>query len=510
MVYMTSERDVHLVELFSTGLGKTPEMTALIHEGERRSFAEVERRVAAAAGALAAAGIGAADRVALVAFNEFEFFELQAACQRIGAAFVPINFRLAPPEIADVVRDADPAIVVHGAGMEAGVPDDQARTIWHLGDAGKGSSYERALSDASPVGPLERGLDPARIAHFLYTSGTTGRAKGAMVSNAALACRVSGIALGLDSRPEDVFYQAGPLFHLTCTLSFGALAAGGTHVSTRGFDPAGYFDLVETHGVTQGFLAPAMIQAIVAATPEPRDTGLELVMYGASPITGKLLTDARAVFGCDFSQMYGMTETGAATLLGPAEHRDSDSPVRLSAGRAIPRYEVRVHSPEDLPCGPGELGEIVIRSAGVMDGYWNAEDATREAVRDGWMHTGDAGHVDADGYVFVTDRIKDIIITGGENVSCREVEEALSAHPSVADIAVLGLPDEKWGQRVHAIVVPAPGAELDDAALDAWCRERLAGFKRPRSYEAVDSIPRNAMGKVLKRVLRDERGAGIR
>ncbi len=506
---MTSGPHVH-PELFTVGLAATPNKVALIHEDARRTFAEVEHRVGRLAGVLASHGIGTGDRVALLAFNELEFFELQGACQRIGAIFVPINFRLAPPEIAEVIADADPAIVVHGEGFAESLPPGDSRAIWHLGTRGRGSSYEEQLRVATSISPLDRGLDPDLVAHFLYTSGTTGRAKGAMVTNAALATRTAAISAGLQATADDVFYQAGPLFHLTCTLSFGTLAAGGTHVSTRGFDPGGYFDLAARHGVSKGFLAPAMIQAIVAAVDGEPANSLRLVMYGASPITGKLLTDARRAFGCDFAQMYGMTETGAATILGTEEHRDAESPVRLSAGRAAPGYEVEVRDADGASPAAGELGEIVIRSAGLMSAYWRADAATQETVRDGWMHTGDAGHIDSNGYVFVTDRIKDIVITGGENVSCREVEEALAANDAVADVAVVGVPDEKWGQRVHAIVVLAQGEDLDEPALDAWCRERLAGFKRPRSYETVAQLPRNAMGKVLKRVLRDERSAGIR
>jgi long-chain acyl-CoA synthetase len=488
-----------VLDLLQAGLERDPSRSCVVQDARCYSFAEVADRAARAVTALIELGVEPGDRVALLARNQPEFFELQIACQRLGAVLVPLNFRLAAAELATIIGDAEPALLVVDDNLDGVVDLLGAPRCVRLGP-----EWEDALGAVEPA-PVPDALDGDRVVQILFTSGTTGRPKGVCVSGRALAARMTAYDAGSRAESDAVFLQVAPLFHLAGTLSLSILRAGGTHIAMREFDPHRWLAAVREHGVSVSFLVPTMLDAVATACDDDQ-AGLEslrLLMYGASPITPDLFARVRRVLGCGFAQMYGMTETGAATLLAPEDHDDARADVLRSAGRPLAGFHVEVRRPGGMACAAGETGEICIASEAVMDGYWRREDETRATLFEGLVRTGDAGYLDAAGYVFVTDRIKDMIITGGENVYAREVELAVLAHPAVADVAVIGVPDERWGQRVHAVVVPVAGVEPRIDELDRACRERIAPYKRPRSYSTQPSLPRNAMGKVLKGELRD-------
>lgn len=467
------------------------------------TFAECDRRADQLAAALAARGVAAGDRVALLALNEVEYLEIQVAAQRLGAILVPLNYRLAVPELAFIVADAGARLLIHGPTQAAAAAELGLPTL-HLGDDGVGDPYEAAL--AAHPDPERRGpLDAEAAACILYTSGTTGRPKGAVLSNLALYARAAAHGVELPIAPGDVFVQTLPMFHIASNLSYGFTYCGATNVLVRAFDAEAVMATVAAHAATHVLLVPTTINMIchhpVAAAADV--TSLRTVLYGASPIAPEVLRRAIEVFGCGFVQFFGMTETSGCTLLRADDHDPVRFPERLaSAGTDTVSFETMVVGPDDVELPPGEVGEVVTRGPAVMTGYWNQPEATAEALRNGWMHTGDLGYRAADGYLYVTDRLKDMIVSGGENVYPREVEDVLFEHPDVLDAAVIGVPDERWGERVHAVVALRPGRTVEASALQTFCRERLAAYKCPRSVAIVDELPRNVTGKVLKRELR--------
>ncbi len=359
-------------------------------------------------------------------------------------------------------------------------------------------------------------VDPGREATYddvvlqLYTSGTTGLPKGVQLTNGNCS-GLMDVADAWDVDETSVSLVAMPLFHIGGSgWANVALARGGTDVLVPMIDPAGLLDTIEGSRITNAFLVPAVLQMMCAVPgADDRDySSLRSIAYGASPITTSALKRALEVFRAPLFQVYGLTETtGAITELSSTDH-DPEGPRRhlmRSAGRPYPWVEMKAVDPATAEdCGPGEVGEIWTRSRQNSPGYWNKPEDTAVAFdADGWLHTGDAGYLDAEGFVFLTDRIKDMIVTGAENVYPIEVESALSEHPDVADVAVIGVPDERWGETVKAVVVRRPGSALTEDELLAWARDKVAGFKRPRSADFVDELPRNPSGKLLKRVLRE-------
>ncbi|MET7392045.1 AMP-binding protein [Dactylosporangium sp. NPDC005572] len=495
----------HVPDLLLFGVRRTPDKVCVAQGDASLTFAQVHGRAGRAGAVLQAHGVRRGDRVALLAANELQFLELQVACQRIGAAFVPVNFRLARPEIEALVADCRPVVMIHGPGYGAAADGLDIPHTLHLGQDGVGTSYDAALA-AQSSSPHDIGMLPADgIAQIPYTSGTTGRAKGAIVRNSALFGRVSALMATMAIQRDDVFLQTLPLFHLASTVSFAYTAAGASCITLANFEPTHTLRIIERGQVTHTLVVPTIIDALARTVPicDADLSSLRTVFYGASPIPASMLSNALATLPCGFAQLYGMTEAGIAVMLPPEDHNPQTKPGLLSAaGRDVMFYRTRVVRPDGTACAPGEFGEITMAGPGLFDGYWNAPEATAQTLRAGQMSTGDGGYVDEAGYLYLTDRIKDMIITGGENVFCPEVEAVLAAHPAVTEVAVIGLPDATWGQRVHAVLVTAPGADTTPEDLDAWCRERLAGYKRPRSYEFVAALPRNAVGKILKRELR--------
>ncbi|MGW4206166.1 AMP-binding protein, partial [Streptomyces sp. NPDC004726] len=365
--------------------------------------------------------------------------------------------------------------------------------------------YEDLVAAAEPVEDVRRGGD--EVALLLYTGGTTGLPKGVMISHRSLLTSLFGSILANKAAERGgVTLVTAPLFHIAAFLSWYSQAViGGTLVFLPVFSAEGFLDAVQRHRVTTCILVPVMVQ-MVCEHPEFGSydvSGLETVTYGGAGSPQSLLDEAMKAFPrARFTQGYGLTETGVLTMLAHEDHVRGGPRLR-SAGRATPSVELAVMGPDGGVLQPGEVGEVVTRGGHVMAGYWGKPEQTAEVLRDGWLHTGDGGYLDEEGYLYIVDRLKDMIITGGENVYSAEVENAVASHPDVASCAVIGVPDEEWGERVHAVVVLRPGRTSTGQEIRAHTKTLIAGYKAPRSVEFVDALPMSAAGKILKRELRD-------
>jgi acyl-CoA synthetase (AMP-forming)/AMP-acid ligase II len=492
--------------------------TAVIDGAKRfgwRSFAD---RVARLAGVFRAHGLRPGGRVVLLSLNSHRSLEAFFAASWAGGAIVPLNHRLSNRELAALVRDCAPEILVIGADFAALAPElaEAAGTRPAILFASDGApptgilAYEAAIAATPPAPDAGRGGDD--LALLLYTSGTTGEPKGVMLSHANIVANTANtlaeLGLGLDT----VHLHHGPLFHIASAARiFSVTHAAGTHVVLARFTAADVIRLIAEDGVTHATFVPTMIRALLDAPALARAdlSSLQIISYGSAPMPEALLVEIMAALpGVRFVQSYGMTELSpVVTMLGWRDHLPEARARGLlrSAGRPALLAEVQVVGPDDTPLPPGQVGEIVARGPNVMLGYWKRPDLTAAALRGGWMHTGDAGCFDADGYLYVVDRIKDMIITGGENVFSQEVENVLAAHPAVADCAVIGLPDPHWGEAVTAVVALRPNATATPDALIAHCRAALAHFKCPKAVHVrTRPMPLSGANKILKAKLREE------
>jgi len=497
----------------------TPDRLALVLDDRRVTWGELYERARRVATGLIAAGIGPQDHVALLDKNGIEHFELSFGAALADVVPVDINWRLAPPEVAFIVDDCACRLLVVGAEfvpvLEA-MRDDLAAdlTVLVIGDHPDHESFDAWVDRHADVDPnVPVAVDDTALQ--LYSSGTTGRPKGVMLTNPNLfGLLPAGVALwGIDA--DSVNLAAMPMFHIGGSgWALAGQFAGATTVLMRELDPARLVALVGRERVTHGFLVPAVLQfmLMVPGVAEADFSSLRMLAYGASPISDDVLRRSIETFGCDFWQVYGLTETTGAIVNLPPEDHDLAGPNRhrlRSCGVAGPGVELRIvdHATgRDIAPGAGgdepEVGEILVRGIQVMKGYWNQPAATADAVdADGWFRTGDAGYLDADGYLYIHDRVKDMIVSGGENVYPAEVENVLMGHPGIADVAVIGVPDDRWGEAPKAIVVAA-GEPPDPGDVIAYARGQLARFKCPTSVEYVAALPRNPSGKILKRALR--------
>lgn len=487
-----------------------PDATALVFGDRVTSYAQLDKRSNQVANALLAGGVPRQGRVAILAHNCDLFFELNFACWKTDTVLVPINFRLAAPEIAGILDDSGATLLFVDAAHRTvveGFASDLAhvRTIIALDaphpDWVQYDAWCAGHGDADPALTVAR--DNTCIQ--LYSSGTTGLPKGAELTHDNLLVLLP-VALNdwMGWTADDVSMVAMPLFHVAgCEWAYLGLAIGAKNLIMAQVDPAQILADIEAHRVTQTLFVPAVIIFLLqhpnCATTD--FSSIKAIYYGASPIPQPVLAQAVAVMGCGFAQLYGLTETtGAITYLAPDDHDGSER--MKSCGKVMRTAEVRVIRDDGSDCSHGEVGEIICRSRQVMKGYWNQPEQTSKAIRDGWFHSGDAGYFDDQGYLYVHDRIKDMVISGGENIYPAEVESALASHPAIADVAVIGAPDERWGECVLAVVVLREGATLTHDDLIAHARERLAGFKVPKMMDVVDALPRNPSGKILKRLLR--------
>jgi acyl-CoA synthetase (AMP-forming)/AMP-acid ligase II len=486
---------------------------ALLFEGRAMTFAEVDTTASRVANALIGSGVRTQERIAYLSKNTDHFLPcLMGAC-KARAALAPFNFRLAAPEIARLLGDSGARILF--VGQDVAELADQAIALLAskprriaLGFDRRGyERYDAWIESAAPDDPrLE--ADPQDDAIQLYTSGTTGVPKGVQLTNRnyLAAFELAAASGALNYEAGDTVLAAMPFFHVAgVNVALIAMASGARSAILRDAAPQLILDMIGKERVNHAFLAPVLIQMLMQASGiEIADlSSMRALSYGASPISEDLLKRASAHFRCEFIQIYGMTEIcGAGTFLASADHDPGKGKLR-SCGVALPGVELKIVAADGEEVPRGEVGEVVIRSPVVMKGYWNKPDATAASIRDGWMLSGDAAYMDEDGYVFIYDRVKDMIVTGGENVYPAEVENALFGHPAIADAAVIGVPDDTWGEAVKAIVVSKSGAQQDAADIIAWARARIANFKTPKSVDFVDAIPRNATGKILRRELRE-------
>ncbi|PHP64742.1 hypothetical protein CSC94_22680 [Zhengella mangrovi] len=485
-----------------------PDAPALTFAGRTQSFADLDRISSMAANALTAAGIGRGDRVALLTRNRAEYFELITACSKIGAIVVGLNWRLSAREIAEIVADAQPSIILAdetGLGL-LGEGPAPCRVIAF------GKDYD-AFRDAADAADPGYSGPAGEVLLLLYTSGTTGLPKGVMLTNENMdyTHRLASEAWSMNGKSVNLV--AMPMFHIGgCGYGSSTMLVGGHTVLMAEVNLPQMIQLIADYRVTNTFLVPAVIQALLNLPDiETSDvTSLELLMYGAAPIGDVLLRRAMAAFKCNFMHAYGMTEAaGTVVMLDPSEH-DPDGPRRgllKSCGKALPWVGLRVVK-DGSDCAPGDIGEIWLKSAMIMKGYWNNPEATREAVvEDGWYRTGDAAYLDEEGHVFLVDRFKDMIISGGENIYPAEIENVLNAHPAIQEVGVIGVPHTKWGETPLAVVVPRPGQSVAEAEVIAFTRDRLAHYKCPTRVAIADTLPRNASGKLLKHEMRRIFGA---
>jgi acyl-CoA synthetase (AMP-forming)/AMP-acid ligase II len=494
-----------------------PDAIAITFGGSKWTWAELGRRVRQNAAAQRAAGLCPGDRIAVLDFNHPSCLELTLACAQVGTANAVVNFRLAPPEMVYVINDSRARLLFVGPDFAGAIEQlrEHLPTVERvIRVGGPDDEYEAWLAAHEPDAKVYP-ASPEDCFVQLYTSGTTGFPKGAMLTHRGMLSHACNVAVDQDIGPDSKYQVAMPLFHVGGTgTALVAISAGAQIAMLRLPDPAAVLEMLEAEKITHTFVVPALMAMMnkVAGAADRDYSALKTLCYGASPMPLPVMRASLELFPGVLQQVYGMTEqSGVVSVLPTSDHMDPSLAHRLvSAGKPIHGVEVKICEPgTGEPVPTGQPGEIWVRSEQLMGGYWGNPEATAAAVTaDGWLRSGDGGHMDADGYIYVTDRIKDMIISGGENIYPAEIERVLAEHPSIDDVAVIGVPDEKWGEVPKAVVVMAPGSTIDIDQIQAYCRERLASFKCPKSFDVVDALPRNPTGKILKKDLRKPYWAG--
>lgn len=497
----------------------SPSKTALIFEGAHWTYAELNQRVNTLAHALKSLGVNHGDRVGYLDLNHPNFFLTLFASAKLGAIFVPLNFRLAGPELLFIINDAGVHTLIHDeqfAPVVDSIRDELTcrhlvRTYTDMDTAPHGRppagirGFDQLFADQRDS-EMDNQVSPDEVAWIMYTSGTTGRPKGAMLTHGNVLWNNISAWVSYDSSTSDITLVCAPLFHIggLNVTPMTAFTKGATVVLLRQYDPVKVLESIAKHRVTSMFGVPAMFQfmALVPGFDEADLSSVTSFICGGAPVPEALIR-LYAGRGITFIQGYGLTETSPFATIVPRECAAS----KVGSAGLPPFFtDVTLLNDNDEAVAIGERGEICVRGPNVMKGYWNRPDATAEAIRNGWFHTGDIGVVDEDGFFYIVDRKKDMIISGGENVYPAEVEDCLYTHPDVAEVAVIGIPDAKWGEAVRAIVVAKPGAAPTTAQIVEFCQGRLARYKQPQSVVFTDVLPRNPAGKVLKFELRERFG----
>lgn len=493
---------------------KTPGKTAL-KQGERsRTYEALDRRSSRIAQALVSQGIPPGSHVGYVGKNAIEFFELWFASTKAGSCIAPLNWRCTAVELAVLVADADLRLIFvdkefMGAmrAVQAGCAHPIELVPFDSGSENDDPEFEAWITRFEAIDPRISVL-PGDTALLAYTSGTTGKPKGVRIPHEAFNHNwlIQYLEPAMQYRPDDTYLMVMPNFHLAGSfLTLPALYNNGTISIMPALDTSLFLKRITTDRPTMTALVPTAIQMLLDHPDvEHADfSSLRTVLYAGSPIGAALLKRALRRFGCDFAQFYGTTETWIISLLRP-EHHDVENEEKLkSCGKPMPLIEVKIVDGNNLPVEDGDVGELLIRTPTIFSGYWNQPAATDSVLLDGWYRTGDLGRRDSEGFLYLVDRAKDMIVSGGENIYSTEIEQALLRYPNVALAAVIGLPDERWGERVAAFIVPAKGATLDANDVARHCRALIAAYKVPKSIEFVDSLPMTPSGKIQKRALRD-------
>ncbi|MEJ8849200.1 long-chain-fatty-acid--CoA ligase [Variovorax rhizosphaerae] len=508
--------DLTLVQSLQRQAAIRPDAPAY-RNGERwLTFRDVDIHTNRIANALAAMGVGRGSRVAVLTKQHIECILLTLAACKLGAVCMPVNWRLAPHEVEYIVNNGEaPFLMADAAFMPTVQQAARLPLVRQLvcteAPQGDVPSFVQWYADASPnLTPVE--LDTHDAALQLYSSGTTGLPKGIVLSHAGLLSTSRVVEREWKFEQSSILGNPLPVFHVAgMTMLLMPLQNGGLTTVFADFDPVQYLKAFSAHGITHSFVVPAMLLFMLQVPGAKANdySGVKLIAYGGSPISETTLKQAVDLFGCDFLQVYGLTEvSGPATFLFPDDHRSGDAELLRSAGRPIGGGKLRIVDPitmQDLP--DGEVGEIWIESDRNLKEYWRNPDATAQAYPEGrnanggWLRSGDGGYV-KNGYLYINDRIKDMIVSGGENIYPAEVENVLMRHPAVADGAVIGVPDDTWGEAVKACVVLRPGAEVEPRDIIDFMRANLAHYKCPKSVDVVHELPRNPSGKILKRILR--------
>ena len=508
------EHNVGLLLAKRAALSPTLEALVEVESGRRFTYAALDARASRTAQALRGLGVAPGDRVALLLMNSVEFVETFFALAKLGAIVVPLNWRLVPDELAFILKDSGATVLVFGGDFEATVSELRGRGAgatavreWvHVGSAesrpGFAHAYDALQAAASPETPPV-GASAEDALYIMYTSGTTGLPKGVVHTHDSALWSVLTVNATADARYRDRYIIALPLFHVGALNPLTSnVHRGVTNLLMRAFDPKRVWETVERERVTSMLAVPAMLNFMREAranAPSQTDfSSLRWIMSGAAPVPVTLIEEYTKL-GIEIHQVYGLTEScGPACLTSPEDAIAKAG----STGKAFFHTEVRVVDEAGRDVAFGESGEVIVRGRHVMKGYWNRPEATAETIRDGWLHTGDLATIDAEGFIYIQDRKKDMIITGGENVYPAEIENVILAHPKVRDVGVIGQPSAKWGESPAAIVVRGDDA-LTEADVLAWCAGKLARYKLPKRVHFVDEIPRNPSGKILKRVLRE-------
>ncbi|HTR87571.1 MAG TPA: long-chain-fatty-acid--CoA ligase, partial [Reyranella sp.] len=500
-----------LADIVRTHATERPDVAALVYRGHTTTYGDLDRASSKVAQGLIAAGLRPQARVAHLDKSSDLFFELLFGTVKANAVMVSVNWRLAPPEVLHIVNDAEAEILFVGEEFFPVIEKIRGelkavrRIVAMDGHHPEWNSFE-GWRDRHPATDPKLPSRPSDTAVQFYTSGTTGLPKGAELTNANFAWMMPVWTATWLLAPAVPNLVCLPMFHIGgAGWGIAGLFSGATNHVAREFVPAEILETIQRERLQVMLLVPAMILFLVQA-PQIRETdlsSLKLIVYGAAPIPAELLKQAMAIFPCGFQQVYGLTETtGAITLLPPGDHDPNDAAKLLSCGYAQQGVELRIVGDDGSDLPAGKVGEIAVRSPQVMGGYWRLPEATERAVKGDWFFTGDAGYLDDKGYLYIYDRVKDMIVSGGENIYPAEVESALFGHPAVADVAVIGVPDERWGEAVKAVVVTKADAAVTPGELINWARERIAGYKLPKSIDFIEVLPRNPTGKILKRELR--------
>lgn len=486
------------------GVMRSADRDALVCDGERQTYAQFEERLERIHGLLKDVGTAAGDRIALISFNSIPFVELYFGVPLAGRVIVPLNFRWADAELAYALEDSGARVLIcdRDPGELAALVDVVIRL-----DAINGpSEYDQRLKVTTPVPFVD--ADENDVVGLFYTGGTTGQSKGVILTHRNLITNAFAVQMVQPMDRDDTYLVVAPMFHAAGAVSLiQSVFLGATQVIVPAFDPGVVLDLIEAEGVTQTLGVPSMVAGIVEAQlVAPRDVStLVGFSHGGSPIAMEVVRRGIEAFpGVSFIHVYGMTE-GSPLVTGLIDETELLGTERAkSAGLPIMGIDVVIRDDSGNEVPLGEPGEVTIRGSNIMQGYWNKPEQTAQALRDGWYWSGDVGRMDDEGYLFLLDRSKDMIISGGENVYCTEVEDAIYAHPGVLEATVFGIPHEAWGEAVHAVVVLRDGAEATSAEIVEHCRTTIAGYKVPRSVEfSAEPLPKSGPGKVLKRQLRD-------